>query len=57
MRHIQDSFDDEVTDLSEHIDLSIPQAEQRTQEWFDFRMKHITGSNVCKYFTRTQEIS
>ena len=51
-RYIQDSFDDEMTDLSEHIDYlkSIPQAEQRTQEWFDFRKKHITGSNVWKVF-------
>ncbi len=28
----------------------IPQPQQRTEEWYDFRKKHITGSNCWKIF-------
>lgn len=29
---------------------SLPQPEQRTQEWYEFRQQHITGSNAWKIF-------
>lgn len=30
--------------------MTVPQPEQRTQEWYDFRYNHITGSNAWKIF-------
>ena len=32
---------------------NVPQPEQRTQEWYDFRYNHITGSNAWKIFGTT----
>tara|TARA_Y100000992_G_C21274337_1_gene498998 strand:+ start:2850 stop:4043 length:1194 start_codon:yes stop_codon:yes gene_type:complete len=29
----------------------IPQPAQKTQEWYDFRKKHLTGSNIWKLFS------